>query len=122
MTISTLPKPDPQRRVWDLVLSIVLMAFAAVAGIAIGLIGATLAFAADSCADAVCSYDSITAGVLLATFGPPVAVVISIVTTIVVLVRRRLAFWIPLIGVAAGAIFWGIGAVIVTNGVPGAGL
>jgi hypothetical protein len=64
--------------------------------------------AGDSCAENVCNYDLFTAGWLLALLAPVVCVLIGITVTVVRLVRRRRAWWIPLVTmVVAGCVWWG---------------
>lgn len=108
-TSQTLPR---QRKSWDTILTIVLLVFFAGWVVLCAFAGVLLAFAGDSCgASAECNYDQIGAALYLGTIGPLVVGAIVLVVTIVQLVRKRLAFLVPLIGAVlaaavVGAAFW----------------
>jgi hypothetical protein len=51
---------------------------------------------------------------------PWILLVVVAVVAIVLLVRRRLAFWVPLVGAVLIIASWPIGALIASAGVPGA--
>ncbi len=109
------------RRTWDLVLSIVLLVLAAGLGLLMFALAPFLVMASDSCgASTVCDSGQIAAGFLVAWIGPVAVVVAGIVATIVLLVLRRLAFWIPLASSALAIGIFLIGAAIVIGGVEGA--
>lgn len=84
----------------------------------LGLIGfAMLAFASvflvmvsDGCgSDGACDFDLMTAGFFVALLGPPIVYLASVVWTIVRLVRRRLAWWLPVVGALLALGVWAIG-------------
>ena len=115
MTDTTAP-----RNTLDVVLSVVFALLAAALAIILGILGITLAFMGDSCgASAVCDYTQLSAGILLAMMLPAVITVVFIVWMIVRLVRRKRAFWVPLVGAVAAVIGWGIGYLVATSAVPG---
>ncbi len=89
------------RRVWDLVLTILLLVvYLGVTAIG-SFLGVFLAFASDSCgASSVCNVDQIGTGMTVAVYGVWAPVLIVLIVAIVLLVRRRLAFWVPLVGIA----------------------
>ncbi|MEQ1736110.1 MAG: DUF6264 family protein [Rhodoglobus sp.] len=92
-------QPLPARRRWDLALTIVLLVlhigFVLVACIA----GFLLAVASDSCgASSACNYDQIATGMMVGVGGPAVVGLLTVGVAIIFLVRRRLAFWIPIVG------------------------
>ncbi len=126
----TLPAPSAfpvesrrPRRTWDLVLSIVLLVLALGLGLLLFTIAPFLVMASDSCgASTVCDSGQIGAGFLVAWFGPAVVIVIGIVTTIILLILRRLAFWVPLTAALLAIGVFALGAVIVVGGVEGATL
>jgi len=94
---------EPARRplrVWDIVLTIVLLvADVALAAVA-SFMGVFLAMASDPCGVRDCDFDLITAGFFVGTIGPWVALTLTLAAAIVLLVLRRLAFWVPLAGAA----------------------
>jgi hypothetical protein len=112
------PTPDPvaparrPRRVWDLVLTIVLLVgYLVITAIGSGL-GFFLAFAGDSCgASSVCDYDRMGTGMTVAVYGVWAPVLIVVILSIVLLALRRLAFWVPLAGILLTI------ALVVTGGV-----
>ena len=107
------------RRVWDLVLAIALTVALVVLAAVLGFAGLFLVMASDSCGTVgQCSEERLSAGVLVATFGPAVVTVIAIVAVVVRLVRARLAFWVPLVGVAIASLVFAGGAALTFSAVP----
>ena len=85
--------------------------------------GAMSAMVSDPCGSGIeCNSDVIGAGVLTALVLPVVIILAGIVVTVVLLVLRRLAFWVPLVTavLAIGALF--LGFAIAVSGVPGTSL
>lgn len=115
--------PPPTRRpviVWDLVVTIVLLVVLVGLTLVLVFLSFFLAFAGDSCGAVDCNYDVMGTGFAIAMFGPPVVAVLTLVAAIIMLVLRRRAFWIPIVGIVlAGAVFFG-GAAITISGVPSA--
>jgi hypothetical protein len=60
------------------------------------------------------------AGFLVALLAPGAVTIVAIVVAIVLLVRRRIAFWVPLAGIVLAIGVWIGGAALVVSGVPGA--
>jgi hypothetical protein len=60
------------------------------------------------------------AGFLVALFAPGAVTIVAIVVAIVLLVRRRIAFWVPLASILLAIGVWIGGAALVVSGVPGA--
>lgn len=115
MTDTTAP-----RNTLDVVLSVVFAVLGSGLAVVLGVIGAFLAFVSDSCgASTACDYSQLSAGILIAILLPSVVTVIFIVWMIVRLVRRKRAFWVPLVGAVAAVIGWGIGFLVATTAVPG---
>ncbi len=75
-------------------------------------LGFFLAFASDSCgASSVCDYDRMGTGMTIAVYGVWAPVLIVLILSIVLLALRRLAFWVPLVGILLTI------ALVVTGGV-----
>ena len=111
------------RRTWDLVVSILLLVLALGVGLVLFTIAPFLVMASDSCgASTVCDTGQIGSGFLLAWIGPAVVIVIGIVATIILLIVRRLAFWVPLVASLLAIGVFALGAAIVIGGVEGATL
>ena len=112
----------PARRpviVWDLVVTIVLLVVMTLGGLALAFFAfLLLAFGGDSCgASSICDYDVMTNGAFAAIGGVVLVGLLALVGAIVMLVLRRVAFWIPLVGIVLMiAAFW-IGASISSSGV-----
>lgn len=101
------------RRTWDVVLTIILLLIAIVVTIIASFLGVFLAFASDSCVVNDCNYDAIGAGMYIAMGGVWLPLIAAVVVSIVMLVRRRLAFWVPLAGIALIAAVFAAGAGLV---------
>jgi uncharacterized BrkB/YihY/UPF0761 family membrane protein len=116
------PPPIGKRpvRTWDLVITIVLLVLAGVLAAITSFFGFFLAMAGDSCGARDCNSDLIAVGLMVAVALPWVMLIIVAVVAIVLLVRRRLAFWVPLVGGVLIVGSWFIGAMIASAGVPGA--
>ncbi|GAA1763061.1 DUF6264 family protein [Agromyces humatus] len=111
------PAPPPLKRpvvVWDLVLTIVLLVLMVGAALVASFLSFFLAFASDSCgASSVCDYDRIATGMLVAMIGPLIVGLFALVAAVIVLVLKRIAFWIPIVGIVLiAAVF--VGAVALT--------
>jgi hypothetical protein len=108
---ATVAPTRPPRRVWDLVLTILLLVVYLGVTAMGSVLGFFLAFASDSCgASSVCNVDQIGAGLTVAVYGVWAPVLVVLIVAIVLLVRRRLAFWVPLVGIALTI------AIVVTGG------
>jgi uncharacterized BrkB/YihY/UPF0761 family membrane protein len=109
-------------RVWDVVLSIVLLIALGVLAALTSMFGAFLAMASDPCGVRDCSAGLIGAGMLTAMILPWLLLVAAVILVIVLLVRRRLAFWVSLAAAPLIIGSWFLGAVIASAGVPGSSL
>ena len=98
------PSLDRSRRpvrVWDLVLTMVLILCALGATLLLSYFGLFFAMASDSCGGSnACDIGLIEGGMVLAAGGVWVPFVAALVVSIVLLVRRRIAFWVPAAGLA----------------------
>jgi uncharacterized BrkB/YihY/UPF0761 family membrane protein len=109
----------PGRRTWDVVLAVLLLVLLVVLAAVAGFAGAFLAMASDPCGSGVaCREEQLSAGVLVAMLGPAVVTVVAIASVIERLVRGRLAFWPPLVGMAVAVLVWAGGATLVFGAVP----
>jgi uncharacterized BrkB/YihY/UPF0761 family membrane protein len=117
-------EPDlvrPARRTWDIVLAIALLVVLVALAAILGLGGAFLVMASDSCGIAnECNDTQLSAGVFLAMLGPAVVAVVAIASVVERLVRARLAFWPPLVGIGVALLVWGVGFALVFGSVPNA--
>jgi len=86
-------------RVWDLVLTIVLLAGEFLLTALLSYFGLFLAMASDACMGGNdCDSGLIGGGVLVAAGGVWIGMLVALVVSIVLLVLRRIAFWVPIAG------------------------
>jgi uncharacterized membrane protein (DUF485 family) len=96
MTSAVVPR---QRKTWDLVLTIVLLLLYLVWSLLCAFAGAMLAMASDGCgAASSCDYNVLANAFLIGSFGPVVLALPVLVVAIVLIVLKRIAFWVPLAG------------------------
>ncbi|WP_443218500.1 hypothetical protein [Rathayibacter sp. YIM 133350] len=109
----------PPVKVWDLVSTIVLLVLLVLVAGAACVLSFFLAFASDPCGGSVvCDYDRMAAGFWIALIGPVAAAVLALAAAIVLLVLRRIAFWVPLGGIVLVVAVFSLGAWLVLSGVP----
>lgn len=104
-------------RVWDIVLSAVLVLALLAATLTALSIGIFLPMASDGCGQG-CNIGQIEVGFILALALPIVSALAAIVITVVFLVKRRLAFWVPLAGIGGVLVGLLIGAALVMTAIP----
>lgn len=109
--------PRPARRVWDLALTIVLLVLLPLAALACSYAGFFLAFASDACGSTTCDFGIMNVGLWFAVIAPWVVLLLAVVASIVRLVRHRVTFWVPLVGIVAMVATWFVAAAIVSAGV-----
>lgn len=106
------PAPRPAgsgARVADVTVSVILM-FAGVLGFAtLAFMSLFLVMMSDGCFGDRCNASLMSAGWLIALGVPPVVFVAAVVWAIVRLVRRRIAWWVPVAGAVLGVSIWFIG-------------
>ena len=114
--------PSPAKRpvvMWDLILTIVLLVVMIGLALLASFLSFFLAFASDSCGSGItCDYDRMATGMLLAMIGPLAVGLLVLIAAVVMLVLRRLAFWIPIVGIVLViGVFVG-GVALSISGVP----
>lgn len=107
-------------RVWDIVVSSILLLLLAALAALMSFFGLFLAMASDSCGARDCSTDLIGTGLITAVALPWVLLLAASVATILLLSFRRVAFWIPLAAAPLVVGCWFLGAFIASLGVPSA--
>ncbi len=112
------PRAKPPARVWDVVLTVVLLVALGVLTLFVSFFGFFLAMASDPCGVRDCSTELIGLGMLTAVALPWVILLAAVVVAIVLMVKRRLAFWVPLVAVPFVIGSWFVGAFIAAAGVP----
>ena len=104
--------------VWDVVVTVVLLVLLGILAFFVSIFGFFLVMASDPCGAVECNTDLIGTGVLVAVSLPWVVLVAALVFAIIRLVRRRIAFWVPLVGSILVIASWFAGAAIAAAGVP----
>ncbi|WP_372488198.1 DUF6264 family protein [Rathayibacter caricis] len=95
------PAPGPRRpiRVWDLVLTIVLLLAEVCVTLLLTYVGLFSSMASDGCMGRDdCDFTLLNWGVLIAAGGVWIGMLAAVVASIVLLLRRRIAFWVPIAG------------------------
>jgi uncharacterized BrkB/YihY/UPF0761 family membrane protein len=106
-------------RAWDLVLTIILI-LVGFGAVAVMLFAAVfLVFASDSCGVASCNETQMSLGMGVAIVAPVIVMLGAAIVAIVLLVHRKLAFWVALVGIVGAGLGWGLGAYLVFSAVPG---
>jgi hypothetical protein len=120
---SPAPPRTPRRPVivWDLVTSIVLQVVAAVVAGVLTFAAFFLVFASDPCGGATaCDTGRMSIGFFVALLGPAAVTLVAVIVAIVLLVLRRISFWVPIVGILLAIGVLAGGAALVISGVPGA--
>ena len=100
VTVAPTPVKVRARPLWDVVLTIVLDLVYLILTLLGSVFGAFLAFASDSCGSStVCNDDQISAGWVVATLVVWAPVIFVIGISILLLVLKRRAFWMPILGI-----------------------
>lgn len=105
----------------DLIASIVLVFVAVIANVIVTALAVWLVLLSDSC-DSTCNYSLIESGYIFALAAPSILTLIGIFLTILRVVKRQIAFWIPLVTIAAATVALVIGTALMILGIPGAQL
>lgn len=114
--MTVIVRPPRQRRGWDLILACVLLAVYLGFTVIMSLTGLFLGFTAGACETSPnCNPDLQAFGTLFALIGVWIPVLFVIGGTVFLLVTRRIAFWVPLVGLALTFGIYFIGAAIVQN-------
>ena len=118
--IETPAAPKRPVIVRDLVLTIGLLVLMVGTALVAFFLSFFLAFAGDPCGSGItCDYDRMGTGMLVAMIGPLAVGLLALIAAIIVLVLKRIAFWIPIVGtVLIIGVFVG-GAALTISGVPG---
>ena len=113
------PRPRKARRPirWaDLIVSIALILLLAGVAVTASVFGAFLSFASDSCGATGCNFAVMSTGIWFAVLSPWVVFLVALAGTIVMIVLRRISFWIPLTAFVLIVALWLVGAVLVWAG------
>lgn len=101
-------------------LTVVLGVLLTIGTVVMSAVAPVLGMAADPCYDRDCDYGLMSLGLWWAILAPWLATITSWVVSILMLRRRRLAFWAPLLAAPVAYVLWMAGSWIIENGVPAA--
>lgn len=118
------PAPPAKRPVktLDVVVTIVLLVADGVLAALASIMGMFLVMASDPCGAVTCSTDLITIGWLMGMILPWLAFVATAIVAIVLMVKRRLAFWVALVGAALIVLSLVLAFAVTAAGVPGSSM
>ncbi|WDG17520.1 DUF6264 family protein [Microbacterium sp. Clip185] len=104
--------PRRRRKTWDIVLTIVLLAVTAVVSAVSSTLALMLAASSTGCgADGrVCRAELLQGGVWTMLTAPWIVFVLTAFFAVLLLIVRRRAFWVPLVGTVVAALTWLVGA------------
>ena len=107
-------RPRRVRKTWDLVTTIILFVVYVFGLFFTSFLSAfALAFGSDSCgASSLCNSSQMGTGFAISVIGPWFPLLMVLVVSIVFLVTRRIAFWIPLAGIVLSILITVAGFVI----------
>lgn len=110
--------PPAKDRTADVVVTIIELMLLFAGGLLLSFAGLFLVFASDSCGSGgtECSTDLIALGVAVAAGGPWVPILGMGGWAVVRMVRRRSAWWIPLLAVPVACLVFALGAALAFNG------
>jgi uncharacterized BrkB/YihY/UPF0761 family membrane protein len=107
------------RRVWDIVLSVILMVAGAVAVVMMLFPTIFLPMAVAGCAADSCNDAQMSVGLTLAFVSPFIVMLAATIVAIVLIVRRMLAFWVVLAGIVLAVAAWVFSIYLFFSAVPG---
>ncbi|WP_028472138.1 DUF6264 family protein [Nocardioides alkalitolerans] len=100
----------------DVVVTLVLLTVLGAFTLLGSFFGLFFGMASDGCYDDDACYDRVGVGVGLASGGPWVVLLLATVLALVLMVRRKLAFWVPLVAAVASIAVWLAGAAVAAGG------
>ncbi len=106
-------------KVWDIVLTVVFLVAATLSAPVACYFGVFLAMASDACGGGACNMDLLNFGFWFGVVQPWVVLLIAVILSIVLLVLRRVAFWVPLVSIVLMGALWFVAAAIVGAAVSG---
>ncbi|WP_404434398.1 hypothetical protein [Microbacterium lacus] len=96
--VSSQPLAKPPVKGWDVGVTVVLLVVDAALAFAASVMGMFLIMASDPCGVRDCSNDLIVLGWLIGMILPWIVFIVTSIVCIVRLVRRKVAFWVALLG------------------------
>ena len=115
------PHPPRPARVWDIVLTSVLIALGSVAVLlmlipALGALVFVLPSITNTCGEASCNEAVLLMSALSSVGSPVLAMLAASIVAIVFLIKRKMAFWIVLLGIVVASVTWNVSMNLVISG------
>lgn len=112
------PAPPAEPRTWDIVATVVLLVVLVLGGLLTSFLGLFLVMASDSCGvTSECSEAGIVLGTAIAVAAPWIAIAAMGVWAVVRLVRRKLAWWVPMLAIPLWGMLFALGVVVTSTSV-----
>jgi len=111
---ATEPKP---RRIWDLAVSIILMVVGAIVVVLMLVPSIFLPMVSAGCGEG-CNADQMQLGMVLAFVSPSVLMLVASIIGIVLIVQRKLSFWVVLLGLVLAIVAWFLSIIMVFSASP----
>jgi hypothetical protein len=113
-------EPQKSPRTWDFLLTVLLIIITLVLAVALAVSALGLGVITQACSSptANCNADRVQLGQLICTYVPPALALISIVWSIVRVLRRKIAFIIAVIGLALMSGAFLVGRALLDSGIP----
>lgn len=108
--------PERPVRLWDRVLTGVLLVILLPFALTVSVAGRFIGMASGRCAAAACNDGVIEAGFWIGVLGPWAVLIAATVIAVSLLVRRRLAFWVPLVAAVLMIASLLVGAAVAVSG------
>lgn len=120
MTTDVRTPPANAPRTWDFLLTVALVLLQAL--LLVALLVSAFSFGAINTGcqgnEAGCDVTAVRIGQALCTFGPPLVALVTIPWAIARVLRRRIAFWVSLLGSLLMVAVFFVGSTLMTLGAP----
>ncbi len=103
-------------------LVLVTLVVSAISFVGFGLGYGLVTLACTDPGEATCDLDALSTGIRLAVFGPALVTLVTVIASIVLLVRKRSALWVASAGLVLSIALFTAGTVLVNGAAPGGSL
>ncbi len=110
--------PVRSRRTADVVVTVVLLVLISLGAVVAAFFGLFVGMFSDGCFDSRACADRVGLGTLITAGAPVVCWLAAVVGCTVQLSRRRAAFWVPLVAVAAWMVLVAVGVAVAGSAMP----
>lgn len=100
-------------------LLLVTLVVSAISFVGFGIGYGLVTLACSDPAETACDLGALSAGIRLAVFGPALVTLVTVVVSIVLLVRKRPALWVAAAGLVLSIVLFAVGTALVNGAAPG---